>query len=105
VLNPVNMGSGMNSFSETASSYSIIKRVAKEKGVHPSSLTGESIFDAANQGDVICTQAIAEFYQMLAVGLYNIQYVYDPELILIGGGISNRKELISRLNDEIEAIV
>jgi len=104
ILDSNNLGNGMNTFSELASTYSIIKRVAAHKGVPSSSLKGEMIFSKAEQGDKICQQAIAEFYHMLAIGLYNIQYTYDPELILIGGGISVREGLLERLTKEMEAI-
>src|SRR5699024_3313448 len=77
---------------------------AARKGVPSSSLNGEVIFSKAERGDKICQQAISEFYHMLAIGLYNIQYTYDPELILIGGGISVREELLERLTTEIESI-
>lgn len=105
ILDPHNFGSGMNTFSEVASSYSIIKRVAKAKGVAPATLTGEEIFVLAESGDDICKHAINEFYRMLAIGLYNIQYAYDPELILIGGGISARPDLIARLQKELTILV
>src|SRR5699024_6117893 len=104
ILDPNNLGSGMNTFSALASTYSIIKRVAARTGVPSSSLNGEVIFSKAERGDKICQQAISEFYHMLAIGLYNIQYTYDPELILIGGGISVREELLERLTTEIESI-
>lgn len=105
ILNPYNLGSGMNTFSEVASTYSIIKRVANQKGIPESSLTGEKVFTKAEHGDETCGRAISEFYHMLAIGLYNIQYTYDPELILIGGGISARNDLIKRLKKELESIV
>ena len=105
LLNPNNLGSGMNTFSEVASTYSIIKRVATLKKLEPSLLTGEMIFTSAEQGDEICKRAISEFIKMLAIGVYNIQYIYDPELILIGGGISRREELIPRLTKEIDCII
>lgn len=105
ILDPNNLGSGMSSFSETASSYSIIKRVAAKKGFDPASITGEEIFQQAERGDQVCQQAIADFHRMLAIGLYNIQYIYDPDVILIGGGISKRHDLIDRLKDELETIV
>lgn len=104
ILNPDNLDSGMNTFSETASTFSIIKRVAQRKQMDISSLTGEQIFLQAEQGDEVCRQAISEFFHMLAIGLYNIQYIYDPELILIGGGISIREDLIHQLNEELECI-
>ena len=105
ILDPYNLGSGMNTFSETASTYSIIKRAAALKSVSTSSLTGEMIFASAEQGDKACQKAIAEFITMLAIGIYNIQYMYDPELILIGGGISKRDDLIPQLRKEINQIV
>ncbi|MDN6626064.1 MAG: ROK family protein [Pisciglobus halotolerans] len=105
ILDSHNLGRGMNTFSETASTYSIIKRAAALKSVPPSSLTGEMIFASADQGDKACIQAIAEFTTMLAIGIYNIQYMYDPELILIGGGISKRDDLIPQLRKEIDRIV
>ncbi|UJF16611.1 ROK family protein [Jeotgalibaca sp. MA1X17-3] len=105
ILNPCNLGSHMNTFSELASTYSIIKRVATIKELEPSLLTGEMIFDSAEKGDEICKQAISEFFRMLAIGVYNIQYMYDPELILIGGGISQRDDLIPQLRKEINDIL
>lgn len=104
ILNSNNLGSGMNTFSETASTFSIIKRVAERKQMDVSSLTGEQIFLMAEQGDEVCKQAISECFHMLAIGLYNIQYTYDPELILIGGGISARDDLIVHINKELERI-
>lgn len=105
ILNPDQLGRGMRTFSDLASTSSIIRRVASQREVDESSLTGEAIFAQAEQGDNVCRQAISEFYHMLAIGLYNIQYTYDPELILIGGGISVRKDLIHRINEKMEGIV
>lgn len=105
ILNPYNLGSGMNTLSEVASTYSILKRVAAEKQIEISTLTGEMIFSMADQGDEICKRAISEFITMLSIGIYNIQYAYDPELILIGGGISQRDDLIIRIRKEIDRII
>lgn len=105
ILNPHNLGSGMNTFSEVASTYSILKRVAAEKQTDISTLSGEMVFSLADQGDEVCKKAISEFITMLSVGLYNIQYAYDPELILLGGGISQRDDLIIRLKKEMNRIV
>lgn len=105
ILDPHALGSGMSTFSELASSFSIIKRVAMKKNIEISTLTGEEIFQLAKKGDAICQGAIDDFYRMLAVGIYNIQYAYDPELILLGGGISERSDLIERLEYELNDIV
>lgn len=40
---------------------------------------------------------INEMFQYLCMGLYNIQYTYDPEVIYIGGGISQSENYIEEL--------
>ena len=35
----------------------------------------------------------------LAVGIYNLQYMLDPEKILIGGAISSREGFIEQINE------
>ncbi len=96
---------GEQSWSSVAATASIITRVAKAKQVEESSLTGEQIFDLADQGDQDCIQAIDEFYHMLAAGIYNLQYMFDPEIILIGGGISARSELIDKIKEKLTVIL
>lgn len=105
IIDSRRIGSGMSTFSEVASTFSILKRVAYEKNIHVSELTGEKIFLQAEHGDEICKRAIEEFYQMLAIGIYNIQYIYDPEIILIGGGISSRDDLIEHIQKEVQKLI
>ncbi|MFB1049977.1 ROK family protein [Paraliobacillus sp. JSM ZJ581] len=105
ILNPANLGSGQNTFSELASTSSIIRRAAAYKNVDRSTLTGEKVFQLAEAGDEACIRAIDEFYHMLAIGLYNIQYAYDPELILIGGGISNREDILKGIDEKLAKVV
>lgn len=50
--------------------------------------------------DPIAKEIIAQFYQDLAVGLLNLAANFDPEAILIGGGISNSDAFIKRLKQE-----
>lgn len=105
VLNPADLNGDMRTFSEVASTNSIVKRVATAKNADPLMWTGEAVFQHADEGDEDCIQAIAEFYRMLAIGLYNIQYIYDPEIILLGGGISSREDILSSLNKEMDEVV
>lgn len=91
-------------WSQMGSTSAIVRKVAEQKGMSAKSLSGENIFAMAKNGDEICQQAIEEFYFVLATGIYNLQHIYDPELILIGGGISARQDFMSSLSTSIQDV-
>ncbi len=60
------------------------------------------VFDAMEQGDVVATRIVNNYYDMLAEGIGSIINIFDPEIIAIGGGVSAQgdkmvKELEGRL--------
>ncbi|MBU3136897.1 ROK family protein [Clostridium gasigenes] len=95
----------VKNYSEVASTFSIISRVAQYKNIDTSKIDGKKIFDMAKEGDKDCLRAIDEFYYKLALGIFNLQYVYDPEVILIGGAISAREDLVDCINKKLEIIL
>ncbi|WP_077329717.1 ROK family protein [Virgibacillus siamensis] len=101
MLLPDGSENGWNTWSTTASTGALIKKTALQKNVSNDALTGEAIFDMAIAGDKICSREVNEFYRLLALGIYNLQYIYDPEVILIGGGISVREDLIDNINRKL----
>lgn len=92
-------------WSRIASTKALVKRVAQLKLIEPESLSGEEIFELAEAGDQVCIDALDRFYHLLAIGIYNLQYVYDPEVILLGGGISEREDLVDRINEKLDRIL
>lgn len=92
-------------WSELAATGGLVRQVARIKRLDPQELNGQQIFDAAETGDQDCIKAIDNFYLSLAHGLYNIQYVYDPEKIIIGGAISNRVDLIEQINQKLDILL
>ncbi|MDQ0973382.1 putative NBD/HSP70 family sugar kinase [Neobacillus niacini] len=107
VLN-VQHHNGTNTFhtwSHLASTGALVKAVAKVKGISSSELNGKKIFEAAEAGDQDCIKAIENFYLYLAQGIYNFQYIYDPEKIIIGGAISNRIDLIDKIYEKLDLIL
>lgn len=83
----------------------LVKKVAEVTGEDPDILDGKEIFRRADEGDMVAITAIDEFYQYNAMGIFNIQYTYDPEKILIGGAISSRPDFIERINEKLDLII
>jgi len=73
------------------------EKVALRKGLDVEKVTGKDIFNWAKEGDITSQNEIDNFYNSLAVGLYNLTYLFNPEKILLGGGISTREDLVSEL--------
>ncbi|MBZ9689301.1 ROK family protein [Clostridium estertheticum] len=95
----------VRNYSEVASTFSIVRRVAEYKNIATSKIDGKKIFDMAKEGDKDCLRAIDKFYYKLALGIFNLQYVYDPEVIVIGGAISAREDLVHCINTKLEIIL
>lgn len=66
--------------------------------------SGKEVFDLADKGDARAHKEVQTMYYSLAKGIYNLQYSFDPELIVLGGAVSNNPHLIPEVNSEIEKI-
>ena len=86
-----------NYIQNIASSKYLVEKVQKEKeekeGI-TDAITGVDIFELAKKGDEICIAGIDEIISNLAVGVRNIIYLLNPEVIAIGGGITAQKEYL-----------
>ncbi|MGL5384093.1 MAG: ROK family protein [Culicoidibacterales bacterium] len=65
---------------------------------------GEAVFRAA-ESDARIQKVIEQFYFYLALGAINIQYTYDPEVIIFGGAISQQPQFIENIQAKIQTIV
>lgn len=92
-------------FSDMASTRGLIEAVCQEKSLPNGALNGVEVFQLAEQGDIPVQAIIDRWYRYLAVGLYNLQYALDPEVILIGGAISERKDLIEKINAQLSIVM
>lgn len=53
---------------------------------------GKTAYKAASMGDMTARAVCAEYTDYLATGLTNIVNIFQPEIISIGGGVSNEGE-------------
>lgn len=57
-------------------------------------LTAKDIFDEARAGDAIAKELVEELGDTLGSTLSNIACVVDPEIIVVGGGVSKAGEIL-----------
>lgn len=67
-------------------------------------LNGIEIFKQAEQGNTAALSVIEEFYDRLAIGIFNMTTAFDPEIILIGGAISSDQVFMATLIDRIHEL-
>lgn len=91
-------------WSSLAATWGLVMQVAKRKNLDPYTLNGLDVFEMADAGDLEVQDEIDKFIKRLAVGIYNLQYIIDPEKILIGGAISKREGFIDQINEKLKVM-
>ncbi|PFN89787.1 sugar kinase [Bacillus thuringiensis] len=87
-------------FEEVASISGLIRLVRKYKG--KGEWNGRTIFELYDKGDREVAQAVGIFFKHLAIGISNLAYIFNPETIIIGGGITDRgNEFLKEVKEEI----
>ena len=66
---------------------------------------GLDVFALYDEKNPIAVKVVTEFYHKLALGIANLVYIFNPEAIIIGGGISNRKTFATELKKELKKIM
>lgn len=75
-------------WSAHAATGSVCYWLAKKKGLEAGDVTGEKIYQWAGAGDKDAQEALEDMYFSIAKQCCNLYVAFDPEVILIGGGIS-----------------
>lgn len=87
-------------FEEVASISGLIRLVRKYKG--EGDWDGKTIFKLYDKEDKEVTQAAEIFFKHLAIGISNLAYIFNPETIIIGGGITDRgNEFLNEVKEEV----
>ena len=93
-------------FGLECSAVAMIQRIGELKGLEDPS-DGEAVFNIIESDDPDAKRVFDEYCLKVAGQIMNLQYILDPELFAIGGGISAQPILIERLRwavDEIKRI-
>ena len=93
---------GEKTFSQLGTAVQMAWRYCRRKGVPKSTFSGEEVFELAEAGDELAIEEVDLFYQYLTKGLFNIQFSLDPEIIVLGGGVSAKGDLIDKINERMK---
>lgn len=69
---------------------SLMNRWAREHG----GVSGKTAFECARLGDAAAMKAVEDYIRYVGTGLVSVINIFQPELVLIGGGISREKEYL-----------
>lgn len=75
---------------EKAGRPTLMKKMAEEKG----KISGRTAFDAKRAGDEAAAEVVDKYVLYLAEGLSNIVNIFQPEVVSLGGGVSNEGDYL-----------
>ena len=80
--------------------------LANEAAGDPDAVTGRRVAAAAQEGDPVASAAMAELARWLGEGLALVADVYDPELVVIAGGVAESAPLfLDRAREHFAATI
>ena len=82
----------------------LCRKYADRKRLSLDAVDGVRLFQDAQAGDEIELDCINEFAHEIAVQIFNIQTVLDPERFAIGGGISAQPMLIEAIRKNLKKL-
>jgi glucokinase len=69
---------------------SLMVKIAEEKG----KICGKTAFTAAKKGDKAAISVVEKYIEYVGAGIVNLANIFRPEVVLIGGGISNEGDAL-----------
>lgn len=94
---------------EAGSSATAVVRVARERlaageksalidlaGGDPSNITAEMVAETARSGDHLGQSIFADVSRSLGLGIVGLIHVFDPDMVVLGGGLTEEFDLLMR---------
>ena len=96
-----NKGDAYHYWGFDGSTRGLCRAVEQEKSLPPDSVDGKQVFAWVKEGDPVVIKVLDSFCYNLAMRLFSLQAIYDPEIIAIGGGISADPLLMKYIQENI----
>lgn len=85
-----------------ASTTALIRRVQE---FYPELTDGRSIFKKASENDSRINSIIDEWISEIVYGLVTVTHIFNPSLIVLGGGVMNQTYLLPKIQDQLHSQV
>ena len=82
----------------------LCKMYAEKKKIPPETVDGVMVFERVNAQEPDAMECLQKFTKEIAVQLFNIQTIIDPERFAIGGGISAQPVFIEYIRKNLEEL-
>jgi glucokinase len=80
----------------------LLKKFGKEE-IEESKITPEYLSERAEEGDSVALALWDEYGFYLALGIVNLIHLFDPEIVILGGGVVNAFKFFSgRMRNELK---
>lgn len=102
--NITSIANNKNFYGNDISALAFQKSCAKILGMQPNEVTGEMIFELIEENDDDILDALYKYAHGVAVKIFNLQMLFDPERFALGGGISERQSFIDAVQDKLDEL-
>lgn len=93
-----------NSYHYSLSAVLFQERCAKILGKSPEEISGEMIFDLINANNDKMIDELNRYAHAVAIKIFNLQMLFDPERFALGGGISTQQSFIDAVRKKIDEV-
>ncbi|TLG79877.1 ROK family protein [Vagococcus zengguangii] len=89
-------------FSQLGTAVKMAERYASRSGQGDKEVDAKQVFALAEAGDQLAQEEVNNFYNYLAQGLFSLMFCFDPDCIVIGGGVSAKEGLIEEVSRRVQ---
>lgn len=90
---------GENTLSRLGSPVQVAERYGKAMKMPDGVVDGKYLFEKAQEGEPMAVEFVEGMIDALARGIYNLSVSFNPDRVIIGGGVSVREDLIARIGE------
>lgn len=88
-----------HTWSEVGTVVTAVNRYNRHSNQSP--ITGTELFDRATAGDELAQHEVDKFYHYNALGMYDLICSFNPDRIILAGGVSARQDLAEILTKRV----